>query len=90
VDILYLLAFSLKLQNQTLKALEALISQFESKQHLCSMVFFFFFKKFIHQEKKLQSANKEFNLKKFEKPIFINCLRIISELIINQIIHPNR
>jgi hypothetical protein len=89
-DFLYLLAFSLKLQNLTLKALDTLIQQFNSKSRLCSIVFFFFFRRFIEQEKKNQSPNKDFNLKKFEKPIFIECLRLISELILKQIFQPNR
>ena len=89
-DFLYLLAFSPKLQILTLEVLLKLTSQFKLKSRLCSLVFFFFFRKFVQQEKQIQSQNKEFNLKKFENPTFFTCLKLVSELLLNQIFHPNR
>ena len=89
-DFLYLLAFSPKLQILVLDVLSEFKSQYKSKNRLCSLVFFFFFRKFVEQEKNLQSHNKEFNLKKFENPLFITCLKLVSDLLLNQIFHPNR
>lgn len=87
---LYLLAFSLKLQNLTLQALAQLVSRFESKPRLCSKVFFFFFRRFIEHEKHAQSETRDFDLKQFENAAFMDCLALVSELIVGQILHPNR
>ena len=87
-DFLYLLAFSTSLQNLTLTRLKDLVSQFPSHSRLCSLVFFFIFRKFIFQEKRSQEVNKDFNLQKFEKASFMDCLKTVSELLILHILLP--
>lgn len=87
---LYLLAFSLKLQNLTLKALSRLCSQFPAKPRLCSRVFFYFFRKFVEYEKRRRSETRDFDLKKFASAAFMECLALVSALIVGQILRPNR